>query len=314
MQQKTILFSGGAGFLGSVLTEQLLKKDYKVIVYDNLFYRQNSLFHLFHYKNLEFIKADVRDRNLLDKYIQQADIIIPFSALVGMPLCRKNEQLAREINYESIKYIAHKKSKDQLLLYPNTNSGYGIGENDIYCTEETKLNPVSIYGETKVAAEKEVLSVENSMAFRLATVFGTSARMRTDLLVNEFVLRAINDGFIVLYEKHYKRNYVHIRDVAKAFIWSIENWDKVNGQVFNLGLSDANLSKLELCLKIKEFIPNFHIDFAEVSKDPDQRNYIVSNDKIEKAGFKATTTIEDGIQELIKCYQMLNINKYTNLI
>lgn len=313
--KKNILLLGGAGYLGSVLSEEiLLTQKYNLIVIDNLFFRQTSLLHLFHHKNFEFIKGDVRDKNLISEQLKKADIIIDFAALVGMPLCRKYPKLAKEINYECVKYLIDSKSKEQIFLYPNTNSGYGIGKDNIFCTEETELNPVSIYGETKVQAEKVVLSSENSMSFRLATVFGTSPRQRTDLLVNEFVLKALIDGYIVLYEKHYKRNYIHIRDVSKAFIWAIENWDKVKGQVFNLGLSDANLSKLELCLKIKEFIPNFHIDFAEVNKDPDKRNYIVSNEKIERAGFKATITIEEGIKELIKAYQMLNVNQYTNLV
>ncbi len=308
-----VLVTGGAGFLGSVLVEELLKKDYIVTVIDNFLYRQTSLLNLCHNKNLKLIKGDVRDIELMSNLIPDADVIIPLAAIVGMPACNRNPDLATEVNYEAIKFIAQNKSNNQLLLYPNTNSGYGIGENNIYCTEETKLSPVSLYGKTKVEAEKEVLSIENSMVYRLATVFGMSSRPRLDLLVNEFVYKAFNDGYIVLYESHYKRNYIHIRDVAAGFIWAIENWDKVNGNVFNLGLSDANLSKLELCLKIKEFLPNFHIDLAEVSKDPDQRNYIVSNEKIESKGFKAKISIEDGIEELLKAYQILNINQYSNL-
>jgi nucleoside-diphosphate-sugar epimerase len=308
-----VLITGGAGYLGSVLVEELLFDNYSVTVLDNFLYRQTSLLHLCHHQNLSIIKGDVRDKDLVKNLMNDADIIIPLSAIVGMPACKQNPKLAVEVNYEAIKFICANKKDKQLLLYPNTNSGYGIGENNIYCTEETKLNPVSLYGKTKVDAEKEVLSVKNSMVYRLATVFGTSSRMRTDLLVNEFVYKAWQDKYIVLYESHYKRNYVHIRDVAKAFIWAIEHWDKVNGEVFNLGLSNANLSKLELCLKIKEFLPEFHIDLAEISKDDDKRNYIVSNEKIESRGYKATISIEEGIVELLKAYQMLNINQYTNL-
>lgn len=315
MKTKVALF-GGAGFIGSVLTEALLEKygKYEVTVIDNLMYRQSSLLHFCYNKDFKFIKGDIRDTQLVNTILKNIDVIIPLAALVGAPICNRNPKLAREINLDAVKYIAQNKFKEQLLLYPNTNSGYGIGEKDLYCTEETVLNPVSVYGETKVLAEKEVLSVENSMAFRLATVFGVSNKMRTDLLVNEFVYKAWSDGYIVLYESHFKRNYVHIRDVARAFIWAIENFDKVKGEVFNLGLSNANLSKLELCLKIKEYLPEFHIDLAETHKDPDQRNYIVSNEKIESRGFKAEISIDDGIQELLKSFQMLHINQYSNNI
>jgi nucleoside-diphosphate-sugar epimerase len=311
---RRILLTGGAGYIGSVLVEELLKTGmYEVTVLDNFLYGQNSLLNLCFDKNLKIVKGDVRNKTLLLTQMQKADIIIPLAAIVGMPACKQNPELATAVNFEAIKFIANNKSHDQLLLYPNTNSGYGIGKDDLFCTEQTELLPVSLYGTTKVDAEKAVLSVTNSMAFRLATVFGVSARMRLDLLVNEFTWRAYNDGFIVLYEAHYKRNYIHIRDVARAFMWAIDNWKKVNGDVFNLGLSNANLSKLELCQKIQQFVPNFHIDKAEVHKDPDQRNYIVSNEKIEKCGFSQAYSIEDGIEELLKAFPLLNNNKYTNL-
>ena len=290
-----ILVPGGNGYLGNILVSELLNNDYSVTVIDNLMYRQHHtlLEHCFNSK-FRFIKGDVRDSHLIKQEVSKHDVIIDLAALVGAPICEKNPTLAYQVNYEAVKNIVQLKSKDQLFLFPNTNSGYGQGEGAIF-TEESELKPISIYGTTKVSAEKSVRQFENTVVFRLATVFGVSSKMRLDLLVNDLTYRAYNDGFISLYEPHFMRNYVHIRDVAKLFRWSIENWNKVKNDVFNFGLSEANLSKLQLCEKIKEHIPEFKITIFDDRCDPDQRNYIVKNDKIEARGFKATISLDVGI-------------------
>lgn len=307
-----VLITGGAGYVGSILTERFVIQDYVVTVYDNFMYRQNTLLNLCYQPNIKFIRADVRDENTLLKEVAKNDIIIPLAAIVGMPACKKNPIVAKQINQDQIELICKTKSKDQLLLFPNTNSGYGQGEGAIF-TEKDILNPISVYGQTKCEAEKMVRNTENSLVFRLATVFGCSPKMRLDLLVNDFTYRAWNDGYISLFEGHFKRNYVHIRDVASVFDWCISHWDRVKNEVYNFGLSDANLTKLELCNKIKSFIPNFKIVELVDRKDPDQRNYIVQNTKIENRGFKAQISIEKGIEELIKSFEILNPSIYTNL-
>jgi len=308
----SVLITGGAGYIGSILTERFVTQDYKVTVYDNFMYRQNTLLNLCFHPNIKFVRADVRDEASLAKEVRNNDVIIPLAAIVGMPACKKNPLVAKQINQDQIENICKVKSKNQLLLYPNTNSGYGQGEGVVF-TEEDALNPISVYGQTKCEAEKMVRNVDNSVVFRLATVFGCSPKMRLDLLVNDFTYRAWNDGFISLFEGHFKRNYVHVRDVAAVFDWTILNWDKMKNEVYNFGLSDANLSKLELCQKIKSFVPNFKIVQFEDAKDPDQRNYIVQNSKIEKRGFKAFISVDHGIQELLKSFEILNPSIYTNL-
>ena len=308
-----ILCTGGAGYTGSILVHELLNKGYNVTVFDNLMYKQQSLLGCCYYNNFRFVRADVRNFSLLKEEVTKHDVIIPLAALVGMPLCKNKPEEAWQINYEQIKEILSVKTKDQLLIYPNTNSGYGQGDGAIF-TEESKLNPISVYGKTKVESEKIVIDAENTTVFRLATVFGTSHRQRMDLLVNEFVWKAWWDKYITLFESHFKRNYVHVRDVANLYIWCIENWHKVKGEIFNFGLSSANLSKMELCQKIKEYIPEFNIVEANIAADPDQRNYIVLNDKIESRGFKAIISVDYGIQELIKSFSMLNMNRYSNNI
>lgn len=308
-----ILITGGAGYLGSVLVPILLLKGWKVKVLDNLMYRQTSLLDHCYNSKFTFVNGDVRNVSLLKQLISDVDVIIPLAALVGAPLCERDPIATLSINYEAIKNINTLRSKNQLIIYPTTNSGYGVGSEGIFCNEETPLNPISLYGKTKVDAESLLLQSENIITFRLATVFGMSPRMRLDLLVNDFTYKAYNDRYIVLFEAHFKRNFIHIRDVVKAFIFGIENFDAMKNQPYNIGLSTANLSKLELCEKIKEHIPDFFITESEINEDPDKRNYIVSNEKIEKKGFSCDFSIEMGIQELIKGFNIINNNMFTNL-
>lgn len=310
---KKVLVTGGAGYIGSILVPTLLEKGYEVTVLDTLMFGQSTLLDLCINPKFSFINGDVRDVNLLKKIIPHFDVIIPLAALVGAPLCKKDEMGTIAINRDAIININKIRSKHQRVIYPTTNSGYGIGQDGIYCTEETPLNPISLYGTTKSEAEQDLLATENVITFRLATVFGCSPRMRLDLLVNDFTYRAFSQRYIVLFEAHFKRNFIHIRDVAKAFIHSIENFDSMKNTMYNVGLSSANLSKMELCLEIKKQIPDFFIAESEINKDPDQRNYIVSNDKIEKTGYKPDVDIQIGISELIKGFSILTNNKYSNV-
>jgi nucleoside-diphosphate-sugar epimerase len=305
---KKVLITGGAGYLGSVLTEVLLNKGYQVTVIDNLIYKQTSLVPFSHNKDFNFILGDVRDLDLLKSLVEKHDVIIPLAAIVGMPACKANPELTIEVNYEQVKNITKWASKNQMILIPNTNSQYGSSTEII--TEESPFKPLSLYAETKCDAEKAVLNSGNGIALRLATVFGTSYRMRTDLLVNDFVYKAINDGYLVLFESHFIRNYIHIRDIANTFLFMIENYDECNNNAFNVGLSSANCTKLELADKIKQFVPDLVIVQNEFKQDLDQRNYMVSNAKLESKGWKPEFSLEDGIQELIKGYQL--IKKYNN--
>ena len=308
-----ILITGGAGYLGSVMVPELLKLGHKVTVLDTFMFGQNSLADVCYMDNFNVVKGDARDKTLLKFLTKDKDVVIPLAALVGAPLCNRDMIGTVTTNRDAIQTLSDVLSKEQRVLMPITNSGYGVGQDGIYCTEETPLNPISTYGKTKVEAEEIILQRENSMSFRLATVFGMSSRMRLDLLVNDFTYRAVNDGFIVIFEGHFKRNYIHIRDVANAFIHGINNFETMKGEAYNVGLSDANLSKLELCAKIKEYVPNFTIMEAEIGKDPDQRNYIVSNDKIESTGFKPQFSLDMGIKELIKGYTIINNSKFSNV-
>lgn len=324
-----ILITGGAGYIGNILVHKLFQaksrhksqfkfNDYqhyinfdKLTVYDNLMYKQDSLINYCYRDDFEFIHGDVRDSKFID-IVKDYDVIIPLAAIVGFPACKKDPELAKQINEDQIKKICdNSKAK---IIFPNTNSGYGITDGSSEVTEENELSPISVYGTTKINAEKYVIE-NNGISLRLATVFGVSPRMRLDLLVNDFVYKAFNDGYIVLFEKDFKRNYIHIQDVAMAFIFMINNFQQHSGNVFNLGLSNANLSKHELCLKIKEFLPKFSIQFDEINEDPDKRNYIVSNKKIENIGWKSYYSLDSGIKELIKAYRILSVNnkKYTNL-
>ena len=305
--------TGGAGYIGSVLVPQLLRDGYQVTVLDNFIYNQNSLLDVCYHPCLDIIVGDVRDKVLLKKIVDKHDIIIPLAAIVGAPACDRDKSLATAVNQTQVEHIAKWVTDNQIVLFPVTNSGYGIGQKGIYCDEKTPLNPISHYGGTKVAGEKVLLDMGNAVTFRLATVFGTSPRMRMDLLVNDFVYRAFNDRFIVLFESHFKRNYIHIRDIASVFFHAIKNYKSMKGETYNVGLSDANLSKMELCEKIKEHLSDFHIFQSDIAKDPDKRDYIVSNEKIETTGWNPNYSLDDGIKELIKYYSYAKANKFNNI-
>lgn len=308
-----VLVTGGAGYLGSILVPHLLANGYDVTVYDNLMFQQTSFLDCCNNPDFHFINADVRNNDRMREAMKGKDIIIPLAALVGAPLSNKDVSSTVAINRDAVVAINKMRSKEQRVLFPTTNSGYGIGQEGIYCTEETPLRPISLYGTTKSDAEQELLQSDNVITFRLATVFGCSPRMRLDLLVNDFTYRAFSQKYIVLFEAHFKRNYIHVRDVAKAFLFGIENFERMKNQTYNVGLSSANLSKMELCLEIKKQVPDFFITESEINKDPDQRNYIVSNDKIEKLGYMPDHSIQMGITELIKGFSILTPNKYSNV-
>lgn len=308
-----ILVTGGAGYIGSILVPVLLNAGYKVTVVDSLMYNQISLLDCCNNPNFDFIKGSICDESLMSSLIPKFDVIIPLAAIVGAPACKKDLTLAKLVNYDAMVMMIKKISAAQKVLFPTTNSGYGIGEKDKFCTEETPLRPISEYGKWKVEIEKMLLDRGTAVTFRLATGFGASPRMRIDLLVNNFVYRAVKDGFIVLFEEHFRRNYIHVRDIAKAFIFGIENYEKMKGEPFNVGLSSANLTKRQLCEKIKEYIPNFYIHSSPVGEDPDKRDYIVSNAKIESLGWKPDYSLDDGIKELIKAYHILNLSQFSNV-
>jgi nucleoside-diphosphate-sugar epimerase len=313
MKKYNILITGGAGYIGSILTPLLLNNGHKVTVIDNYKFNQSSLTTSIINKNFNLIKEDCRNIDVLNSIIKNFDIIIPLAAYVGAPLCNKDPWAASSINKESILSLFKIVSNKQLIIMPTTNSAYGSGNKDNYCDENSELKPLSLYAKEKVEIEKILMDRENSISFRLATVFGMSPRMRLDLLVNDFTFKALNDKSIVLFESHFKRNFIHVRDVADVFNLAIENPKNFVGNIFNVGLSDANLSKYELCELIKEFLPELEIYKSATGKDPDQRNYLVSNEKIEKKGFKPKVSIKDGINELIKGLKIFNTKTFTNL-
>lgn len=309
-----VLITGGAGYLGSTLTEVLLSKGYSVTVLDNLIYKQLSLTTFCHKSNFKFVYGDVRDSELLSSLVKTHDIVIPLAAIVGMPACKKDPELTVAVNYKQIEEIVHFLNPEQKLLVPNTNSQYG--SSDTIITEESPFNPLSLYAKTKCDAEKAVLDSGNGISLRLATVFGVSYRQRMDLLVNDFVYRAYTDEFLVLFESHFLRNYVHVRDVAKAFVHLIENYQTCNNNAFNVGLTAANMSKLQLAQKIKEFVPNLTIIEEQFKEDFDKRNYVVSNEKLEKTGWSCDFSLDEGIKELLQAYKMISNFKnkdFTNL-
>lgn len=305
--EKEVLVTGGAGYIGSVFVPELLRAGHSVTVIDNFMYNQTSLFDVMYNKNLTLARGDVRDEELIKKHIAGVDTIFPLAGLVGAPVCDKYPEMAKETNLDAIKMIISLRDKtSQKIIFPNTNSGYGYMEKGTsYCDETSPLHPVSLYGELKIEAEKALLGDGEAITLRLATVFGTSPRMRIDLLMNNFVYTAVKEGSVEIFEPHFKRNYVHVRDVAKALIHSMDNFEEMKNEPYNVGLSDANLSKLELCEEIKKQIPEFSYTISE-GKDPDKRDYIVSNEKIEKTGFKPDFSIQDGIAELIKGYQIID--------
>ena len=308
-----ILVTGGAGYIGSILVPDLLSQGHTVTVLDNFMFKQASLNHICAHKNFHIVNGDIRKEEIIKPLLKQADVVIPLAALVGAPLCNKDDIAASTTNYHAIGMMLQNVHKSQIILMPTTNSAYGSGGDNNFCTEETPLNPISSYAIAKVAVEQELMKHENAVSFRLATVFGMSPRMRTDLLVNDLTYRAVYDGSVVLFESHFKRNYIHVRDISRVFTHAINNIDKMKGQIYNVGLSTANVSKMELCEKIKEYIPHFSIMEAAIRKDPDQRNYIVSNAKLEATGFNTQFTLDDGITELIKGYQMIKNSIYGNV-
>ena len=308
-----ILVTGGAGYIGSILVPQLLDEGYELIALDNFIHNQTSLLDCCYHKKLTIIRGDARDKGLLSKCLKNADVIFPLACLTGAPLCDKDPIGARTTNLDAIKMLLNLRSKEQVIIFPSTNSGYGIGQKDIYCNEETPLNPISLYGRLKVEAEKLILDAGNCITLRLATVFGISPRMRLDLLVNDFTYRAITEHSLVLFEAHFKRDYIHVRDVTKAFIYCLTNFDKMKNEPYNVGLSNANLSKWELCEEIKKQVPEFYFIEAKIGKDPDKRNYIVSNVKIERTGFKPDISLQKGIAELIKGFQIIRKNQFSNI-
>src|SRR5512135_2388488 len=300
-----ILITGGAGYLGSVMVGRLLEHGYRVTVLDNLLYNQTSLLGYCTQPNFEFVFGDARDERILTDLIKKHDAIIPLAAIVGMKACDRDPLMARSVNFDAIALLNRVRSSSQPVISPCTNSGYGTKSGDVFCTEETPLEPISLYGVTKVNAERELLNTGNAISIRLATVFGPSPRLRLDLLVNDFTYRAVKDGFLVIYEKDFKRNYVHIEDVAECFQYCLEHFDAMKDEAYNFGLNAANLSKAELAAKIKEYVPSLYVHFAEVGSDPDKRNYIVSNDKIKAKGMEARHSLDEGIQQLLKVYRML---------
>ncbi|MBT6469809.1 MAG: NAD(P)-dependent oxidoreductase [Candidatus Marinimicrobia bacterium] len=308
-----ILVTGGAGYLGSTMVPDLLSAGHEVTVLDNFMFKQTSLNHCCYHPNFSVVKGDIRVESTMASLMKEADVIIPLAALVGAPLCGLDPVGATTINHDAIELMLKLLSKDQIVLMPTTNSAYGTGDKDNYCNEESPLRPISQYAIEKVEIEKELMQHPNAISFRLATVFGMSPRMRIDLLVNDFTYRAVNDRFVVLFESHFKRNYIHVRDVSRVFQHALNNHDTMKGEIYNVGLSDANVSKRELCETIQKQIPEFIFIDEQVGKDPDQRNYIVSNEKIEATGFKQEFSLDRGIGELIKGYTMIKNSLYGNV-
>jgi nucleoside-diphosphate-sugar epimerase len=301
-----ILITGGAGYLGSVITGKMLSEGHEVVVLDKLIFNQVSLLSYTSNPKFKFIHGDVRNETLLERLCNECDVIIPLAAIVGFPACASEPELAKEINFKQIvNIVKYCNGKNKKILYPNTNSGYGLGIGQIECDEDSPLTPISVYGQTKCEAENFLRTSTDAIVFRLATVFGVSPRMRTDLLVNDFTYKAITDKYIVVFEKSFKRNFIHIQDVANVFLFMLNNYEKYKGDVFNVGLSDANLSKQELLEKIQTHVKNFAVSYNDFYEDPDKRNYIVSNTKVESTGWKPEWNLDRGIEELIMAYQMV---------
>jgi nucleoside-diphosphate-sugar epimerase len=308
-----ILVTGGAGYLGSIMVPDLLNAGHKVTVLDNFMFQQASLNHVCNNPNFSIIKGDIRIKSVMAPLLKKADVVIPLAALVGAPLCNLDPVGATTINHDAITLMIKLLSKQQIVLMPTTNSAYGTGDENNFCTEESPLRPISQYAIEKVSIEKELMQRENAISFRLATVFGMSPRMRVDLLVNDFTYRAVTDRFVVLFESYFKRNYIHVRDVSRAFQHAIGKFDEMKGQIYNVGLTEANVSKKELCQIIQRQVPDFMFIDAPIGKDPDQRNYVVSNAKIEATGYQTSVTLDQGITELIKGYCMIKNSRYGNV-
>jgi nucleoside-diphosphate-sugar epimerase len=309
-----VLVTGGAGYLGSTLVPTLLDRGFVVTVVDNLMYGQDSLAAVCYHPAFSMVRGDVRSMETMRPLLAKADVIIPLAARVGAPLCERDPVAATSTNLQAMVDMLDHVSRDQVVLFPVTNSGYGIGQTGTVCTEESPIRPISLYARNKVDAERALLDRHPSaVSFRLATVFGMSPRMRLDLLVNDFTYRACTDGFVVLFEAHFTRNFIHVRDVARVFLHGMDHIDLMKGQIYNVGLSDANLSKRELCERIRQHVRSFAVVESPIGADPDQRNYIVSNDKIERTGFRPMLTLDDGIRELVKGCTMLRNGRYTNV-
>ena len=308
-----ILVTGGAGYLGAVLVPGLLADGHDVTVVDSFRYGQTALLDCCAEPRLTIIRGDVRDVGMVAKVVAQADAVLPLACLTGAPLCAQEPWTATAVNHDAVRAMAEQLSPRQMLIFPSTNSGYGVGETDIHCDEETPLRPLSVYGRLKVEVEKYLLDRGNCVTFRFATLFGTSPRMRLDLLVNDFTYRAVMDRFVVLFEPHFRRNYLHVRDGARAFRHALANYEQLKGRPYNVGLSEANLSKWDLCEVIRRHISDFTWLVAEVGKDPDQRNYLVSNKRIEETGYRAAIGLDEGIRELIKGYQVIRRNQHANV-
>jgi nucleoside-diphosphate-sugar epimerase len=313
MKQTSVLVTGAAGYIGSVLCERLLGAGYRVVALDNLYFGTQTLFHLVDHPSFEFTLGDARDERVVTDLASRCDVLVPLAALVGAPLCARDPETASSTNLGAIRLLNRLRSPAQLMVYPTTNSGYGTKSAEVFCTEDTPLEPISLYGRTKVDAEADVLAGPNSLSLRLATVFGTSPRMRIDLLVNHFVWAAVTDGYLVVFEKEFRRNYLHVRDAADGILFAIENSGRLVGRPYNLGMDEANLSKEQLALKVKEHVPGFHVHFAEVGSDPDRRDYIVSSKRLREAGFEARRTLDDGIRELIKGFRMMGRGAWKNV-
>ena len=308
-----ILVTGGAGYIGSLLVPNLLSQGHSVTVIDNFMYRQTSLASVIRDEKLTLVFGDVRDESLMKAHLAKADVIIPLAAIVGAPACESDPIAAQSINKDSILWLLKQLSPNQRIIMPTTNSAYGSGDKNNYCDENSPLNPLSLYARDKVTVEKALMELPNATSFRLATVFGISPRMRLDLLVNNFACRAITDGFVIVFEGHFKRNYIHVLDVIQAFNLGLNDEKNFKGEVFNVGLSEANISKIDLCREIQSLIPTFTYLEAALGKDPDQRNYVVSNQKIENLGFKPAVSLRNGLEELIKGLKMFNHKPFTNL-
>jgi nucleoside-diphosphate-sugar epimerase len=310
---RKVLVTGGAGYIGSILVPKMLSLGWQVTLLDTFRGGGTELSAACQYETFRPIKGDARDERLLDELVPQHDVILPLAALVGAPLCKEDQIGATTLNRDAVRAIVKRSSMDQIVVYPTTNSGYGVGEQGKFCTEETPLRPISLYGTTKVEAEQAVLEKGNGVTLRLATVFGMAPRLRIDLLVNDFTYRAVTDRAVLIFEGHFKRNYIHIQDIAKTFLHAIENYSVMRGQPYNVGLSSANLSKLELCARIQQQLPNFVYVEAPIGEDPDKRDYIVSNEKLEKTGWSPDWPLERGIAELIRGYTMLRNSRFANV-
>ena len=309
----TVLVTGAAGYIGSILCEHLLAAGYRVTALDALVHGTSSLLHLCGREHFEFVHGDVRDEPLVASLVKGADVVIPLAAVVGAPACDREPELAAALNRDAVRAINRMRSREQLIVFPNTNSGYGARSGDAFCTEDTPLQPISVYGRTKCEAELAVLDSPNAITLRLATVFGVSPRMRLDLLVNHFVYAAVTDGYLVLFEKDFRRNFVHVRDVADCFVYAIEHAGAMAGRPYNVGLDAANMSKEQLALTVKKHVPRLYLHFAAVGSDPDKRDYIVSNQRLREAGWEARRSIDAGIEELLRAYRMLPRSAWKNV-